>query len=123
MMNYCSWTILNETKIEKRVKKMIFWIQVVENSIKIKDTQSAIIIDSSLNNASIQRLVKTKSKIPSKYFEKLQRIEQILTPASGYKNIRIFQNDCDQVSPYLGLILTSYFFFFLIFNFFFTKFT
>ena len=84
---------------------MKFWIDVAHHSISLKDPQTTIMVYTSLNINSLHRLAKTISKLPTKYIEKKNKIQELINTQSSYKNLRIFQKENKEIARYFGIQL------------------
>ncbi|KAJ5080523.1 guanine nucleotide exchange factor [Anaeramoeba ignava] len=107
---YVSWRILKEKNVIPRSKMMKRFMKIFYILIKMKDYQSAQIINSGVQRASIYRLKHSKSLLSKKDFNLFDEGNNLLTPNSSYMNYRDEIRNFEGIQfyiPFLSVNLTD----------------
>ena len=106
---YVIKTIISEIKIEKRVKKLEFWIKLASQSLELHDTQTSIMVLSALNSVPVHRLKITWSQVKKKTMKVWEFLQENLSHRKNYNQIRIISRENLASVLYLGVPLTGSF--------------
>jgi len=108
--NVSSWfcyRILQEKKSEARADLIAKLIDIADQLIKVGNYNSLMEILASLNMHPVDRLKKTWAKVPERYIERRERMQELMDPRNNYKSYRaelVQRKETKQYAlPYFGI--------------------
>jgi hypothetical protein len=85
---WISSEIVKQTDLRLRVKVLSKCIKLMKHLMDMGNMQGMMAVYSALNTTPIQRLQETWKNLPSKYYEKLKSVGDLMNSSQNYKNYR-----------------------------------
>lgn len=111
LTHYATFMILKHQDLGNRISAIVYFIQLAEKLMKLKNFSSMTAIISGLSSTSVSRLRKTWDGVPQKFIDKFHKMDNLMSIGKNYKEYRnilkFVETDGDAYLPFLGMYLSD----------------